>query len=243
MKCYNCGAQIQEASLICPYCGAEQEELAKKEQQEILDDYQRKTEDLKHIPGRVVNKTSRYLVTGAAGLFLLFVLGVLISWLVSGWTAESALDRQNKQLEQLEEYYMAGDYETMASVLEDTDVRGATFRKYELVAGFYDSMEWRIEAIKNERDFIEDLGLEAEDVAETLAYSIEELVQMKELEDNGFAYGEETGILFIRTCYMDVLQTYMLLTEEEILEAVSQYEDSTSCVELAEKALERIKQE
>ena len=46
MICKNCGAKIGQDILLCPYCGTENSDVAKKEQQDYINDYEKKKQEL-----------------------------------------------------------------------------------------------------------------------------------------------------------------------------------------------------
>lgn len=243
MNCYNCGARISGEELLCPYCGAENETVAKKQQQEIIDDFKQRTEELQQAPEKVVKKTSKFLMIGAVGVLIIFIVGALIGWMVSGITAENALDKQKRQVAELESYYKNGDYEEMSFSLAEMDEYGATYEKYYRVALLYDGMLWKIESIQSEAEFIKEIDLDADSVAQTLSYAFEDLEDIKAIETEEFPYGEKEGVLYVKNTYIEALKTYMLLTEAEIEDAMNQADKEESYLELANKAIKRIRSE
>lgn len=243
MICDNCGAEISESDLLCPYCGAENEKLAQKQQEDVLEEYQQKTKDLQHMPKKVINKTSKYILIGAAALIILFLIGLLISWLISGHVAENSLDKQSEQLDKLEAYYDEGNYTEMYKYLDKIHEYGVTYEKYRRIGMLYDNMQWRIEAIEEKQEFIRDLDLEVSDVATTMGYVLEPMVEIKTWAEDGFRYGEEEAALDALEQYKTALRKYMLLTDEEINNAVAQYQQTGNCDEYAQISISRIKNE
>lgn len=242
MICKSCGADIDDKELLCPYCGTENENVAKEEQEDYIESFERKKKDLVNIPKQRVNKTTKYVLLGVTGLFGLFLVGMLVSWIVAGIMPDHSLDKQKKQLAKLETYYDNGEYIEMYEYLEKIDEYGGAYEKYYRIGNACDNMDWRLEALKNEQEFIKKLDLKTEDVATTLSYTIEELVKVRSWEMAEYSYDEEQGATYIRKQYMNALKQYMLLTDEEIEAAVEQYTDSEDLTELAKLAIQRNKE-
>jgi len=242
MICKSCGADIDNKALVCPYCGTENEKVAKDQQEDYIESFEKKKKDLVNIPKQRVKKTTKYIWIGVAGLFVLFLVGMLISWIVAGTVSDRSLQKQKDQLAKLETYYNNGEYIEMYAYLEKIEEYGGTYEKYYRIGNACDNMDWRVEALKTEQDYIKKLDLKPEDVATTLSYSIEELVKVRSWELEDYPYNEEAGAQYIREQYTSALKKYMLLTDEEISAAVEQYDGSESLKELAKKAMERIKE-
>ena len=250
--CSNCGAVLEENIQVCPYCGYENEELAQAEQDEALEIYEEMTKDLGIRHHKVVKRSSRYVLIVGICIFMLFVLGVLLAWGVSSCQGDNSLETQRKELAKLEDYYASRDYGAMTAYMNKLGYRGNSYEKYKRVADRYDNMDWRIEAIISESEFISKIDLETEDVARAMSYAFEEMVQIKIMEEEGFIYGEEAGLIYIWERYVDAFKTYMHLTDDEINATVAKGmeaylgedydgDDVTPYEEAADIAIDRIK--
>ena len=240
MKCTNCGADIENSELICQYCGHENEKVARREHEKVLNEYKKKTSELKNMPDKIVNRTSRYILIAVGWIFVLFVAGLLISLVVSKFVNDNSLEIQNKHLERLEEYYDGHEYEKMFEYLDKKDLHGATYEKYWRIAEFDRFMDWRIEALQEKVKYIGLIEVSVSEVAECMGYSFDELARIDEMEKAGFIYGEGEAALEIKAEYVAALMEYMLLTEEEIELGIKEYGNEEVHYELAGKAIERI---
>ncbi|MBQ9765281.1 MAG: zinc ribbon domain-containing protein [Lachnospiraceae bacterium] len=246
MNCINCGAKLEKTEINCPYCGAENEQAAKKEHDKVLREYKHKTKELSKLPDKVVNKVSGHMLKIAIGLVCLMVVGCIISFAISKSKKDNSLDVQAKHLARLEEYYNADKYEEMYEYLSDKGLYAATYQKYWRIAPIGRDMEWRLEAIRSENEFVKllsepPLDVKPDDVMGTMNYIFSELSNLNNMKIEGFPYGEGDKALEIMAIYQDALAKYMLLTEEEIEEGTLGYGNDEIILELATKAVERIR--
>lgn len=243
MICNNCGAEISGKELLCPYCGAENADVAKKEQQDYIREYNRKKRALKKVPDKVVKKTTKVLVYGAGIVLGVIVLAFLVIMAFSNIMRGDMLAKQEKEINKLEEYYDAGDYSAMSEYLDKIDKRGGSYEKYCRVADLYNGMDWRIESLKSNSEFVVNIDLDATLVERDLEWCIEILYEIHEMEELGFPYGEKTGALFVREQYVSALKEYALLTDEEIQSAMFMYnEEENDYLELAEISIQRMEE-
>lgn len=245
MICKNCGAQIDEIDLLCPYCGTENEKLAKKLHEKDLQLYKFKMEDLAYEPKRKLKKTTRYLLTGATALVGIFLVFLIISWMSSSYAAKHSLDKQENRLKKLEVYYEDGKYAKMYEYLEDIGEYGATYEKYYRIGLMNDQMGWRIEAVESQSEYAKEAVVEVtvDDVAVAMGYVIEELVEIKQWEAEAYIYNEQEGAEYLEKQFRDVLREEMLLKDDEIDYAVIQYEETGVCMDAAQLALARIREQ
>lgn len=243
MVCKNCSAQIDKTKLICPYCGSENFDMAKKEQDDYVKEFRRKKRKLKLIPEKFVNKTSKILLYLAAGIFVCILLAIWGVTVFSKATKGDILEKQEKELAKLEEYYAAGEYNNMCDYLENIRSRGGKYEKYKRISDLYRHMEWKIEALQLNPDFAKTIDLSASDVAEDIERCICELSKIREMEEDNFPYGEGEGAIYIKNEYMSALKKYAFLTKEEIENAIAIYDDEgTDYSSLAEVSIQRMEE-
>lgn len=243
MICKNCGAKISEDVLLCPYCGTENQAVAQKEQQEYIDGYKKRKRMLKKVPEKVVKKTTKGLVYGAGVTLGIVILLLIVVMAFSKITTGDALAKQEKEIDKLEAYYVVGDYEAMSGYLETIDKRGGSYEKYNRVSGVYSAMDWHVEMLKDDMEYVKKIDLDAMSVESHIEWCIEPLAEIYEWEEMDFPYGEKDGALYVRKQYMNAFKNYMLLTEEEIHSAVLMYADGErDYMELAEIAIQRMEE-
>lgn len=243
MICKNCSAKIREDVLLCPYCGTENPLVAQKEQQDYIDDYKTRKRKLKKVPEKVVRKTTKGLVYGAGITLGAIILLLIVVMAFSKITTGDALAKQEKELAKLEEYYAAGNYEDMSNYLEKIDRRGGSYEKYTRVSGVYSTMDWHVEMLQDDAEYVKKIDLDAMSVENHIEWCIGPLAEIYEWEEMEFPYGEKTGALYVREQYMNAFKEYMLLREEEIESSILMYLDGErDYMELAEIAIQRMEE-
>lgn len=243
MICKNCGAKISDTTLLCPFCDTENEKVAKKQQEDYVNYYEQKKEDLKKTPERVVKNTAKILIYGAAGLLIAFILNFIVLYAFSKVTDADLLAKQQEEIEILENYYQAGDYDNMCKYLDLFKKNGGSYEKYIRVAELYEGMDWRIELLRENYEAIGEKELNAVYVESDFECCIKVLDEIAEIEEYDFPYNEQAGVLYVKDVYITALKQYMFLTDEEIESAVSIYnEDENDYMELAEIAILRMEE-
>ena len=243
MVCKECGAQFDENELLCPYCGAENFQVAKEQQDEYVKNYKRKKKEIKRMPEKLVKKTTKSMFYLAGGLFIGVILLLIVVTAFSKIVSSDMLARQEKELANLESYYVQGDYETMCNYLEKIDKRGGSYEKYNRIYDLYRNMDWKIQAVKDNLEYAKAIELDATYVAADLERCLEELKTISEMETLQFPYGEKEGALYVKAQYMDALKNYAFLTEAEIESAISVYkQEGHDYLELAEIAIQRMEE-
>ena len=243
MICKNCSAKISDDVLLCPYCGTENQKVAQKEQQDYIDGYESKKRKLKKVPEKVVRKTTKGLVYGAGITLGIIILALIVVTAFSKITTGDALAKQEKELAKLEAYYVDADYEAMSNYLEKIDKRGGSYEKYNRISGVYSAMDWHVEMLKDDTEYVQKIDLDAMSVESHIEWCIEPLAEIYEWEEMDFPYGEKDGALYVRKQYMNAFKDYMLLTDEEIESAILMYLDGErDYMELAEIAIQRMEE-
>lgn len=243
MVCKECGAKFDENELLCPYCGAENFQVAKEQQDQYVKDYKRKKKELKRMPEKIVKKTTKTMFYLAGGLFVGVILLLIVVTAFSKIVSSDMLARQEKEIAKLEGYYSKGDYEAMCDYLEEIDKRGGSYEKYNRIYDLYENMDWKIEAVKENLEYAKTIEPDASYVAADLERCLAELAKIAEMESLHFPYGEKEGALFVKAQYMSALTDYALLTETEIESAVSVYkQEGNDYLELAEIAIQRMEE-
>ncbi len=245
MICKNCGAKIDDEILLCPFCQTENETVARKEQEDYINGIYEKKKNLKNVPQKVANKVTKYLLYGVAGILVVAFLVVMVVSAFSKVTQSSNLAVQDKELEKLEGYYQAGEYEKMGEYLDKINKRGGSYEKYIRIAELYESMEWHLECMQLDMQFTKSSGYvgDSEQIETELLWYLEALSTIAQMEELDFPYGEEEGALYIKERYVNGMMNYLLLSEAEIENAVITYgEGNRDYMELSEIVIERLEE-
>lgn len=244
MICNNCGAYLEDDKLVCPYCNTENEKKAKEEQDEYIKHIKNKQKRLKETPQIFLKNTTKILLYAGLSLLAVGILIMIVVFAFSKITAGDLLEKQEKEIAYLEELYVAGDYDAMCNYFRKVRKNGGSYEKYNRVFEVYSSMDFHIEVLKDTKDFAGKIELDTKEVEQDIERCIRELAAIREMEEFDFPYGEKDGVLYVREKYMEALQTYMLLTKEEIENAVLIYDnEENDYMELAEVAISRMEEE
>lgn len=245
MVCKSCGAVIEDELLLCPYCGTENEREAKKQQDEYIESVEQKIEEVKEMPKQVAKKANTMVTKLVIILIGVAAVVLVAAFVISKWIGATALDRQQKKIDQLEAYYQAGQYQELCDYLSEINEYGASFEKYRRVDEMYDASVWDIELLVNMCDIVSKYpdSKVYDDYDKNLNDVIRGLKKIEEMEQEGFPYGEGEAMLYVREEYWKALRETLLLTDEEIKAALEKYEDAnTTYPELKKVTLERIQE-
>lgn len=241
MICKNCGAEIDEKLLLCPYCNSENEKVAQKEQNEYIEDYKNKIKELESVPDRMIKKSSKAMLLVAGISLIVFLMCIIIGYGASKCVGDDSIEKRDKHIDKLEKYYDDGDYEKIGDYLDSKNLYGTFYEKYRRTYDLYDGMDWKIESIEREVEFIEKYDADVSNVATSIGYVMGELEKIRKIEEEGFIYEEEDAILYIKSRYFEILKEKMMITEQEIEAGIDEYIETKNCEKLAEIVIERIK--
>lgn len=243
MYCPNCGAKIEDVR--CPYCGYEDEnEAAKRHEAELADIYKRADELVKK-PEKAVKKASSALVRICIAIVILFIAGIAVATVYSKFAPELEYNKQQAELETLEEVYQSGDYAELPKLLADIDgAYQAVYGKYRVVGNIYYDLEMY------ERDCCSTIEFVAgyPDGYDLLDYEFEGffsiLYECGELRNAGFVYGEGAAIEKAETKVTELLRDLLCLSDEEISDGMEIFmSDSKDYGAMSKTAAERLAKE
>ena len=155
MICKNCGGEYADNDIKCPYCGSENKIAAGRKKKEILHSYdveaakiRKQAEDF---PEKTANRWTQNLLRIVG---ILAAIGVLITVIAIIWANFSTgLERRNEQrhIKKLEELYQAENYEEMDEYMDDKELWGREYDKYDQLTSVYQDysrMEEHIRALE-----------------------------------------------------------------------------------------------
>lgn len=248
MTCSSCGSEYDERLAQCPYCGSENEVFAKKEQRDYIVSYEKKIDELGRIPEQMAKRAGNKVMKIAAVLVAAFLVLAGIVWQTTRLRAVRALEKQQEQLERLEEYYQAGDYDAMGEYLDEVNGYGSSYRKYEQIEQIYspyenirESAELHKKQMKQYSPHTMREDLAADSFIWDLKDCFRQLKKIYMIETEDFPYGNEEKMYDIKEKYVEILKTELLLTTEEIDEGTVRYEDiDTDYTDLAMVVVQRL---
>lgn len=245
MICKNCGGEFSESQLICPYCGSENEVLARKQQQDYIKYYQHKTERLgeEALQEQLHKNTRRIAKSAVLAVCLFFVLLAAI-WAISAARASTGLGKYEKQLARLEELYQNGEYRKMGDYLDETGQYGGRFEKYEQVQDLFWFYEFIPDCAAHDLETAEKYGVSADYIVYDLDQIFRELRKIEEIEKEGFPYHNDKALLEFKEKYLSLLRETFLLEPQDIAEGMELYTsgdtEDPDCSRLSVIAAERM---
>lgn len=247
MICKNCGAEIDDTLLLCPYCNTENETVAAEEHRDEVNTILDQAEELKTRPERIANKVDhklgRMACYGVAG----FVVLLLAVFIVSRIIGDPSIKKMEKKIAKLESFYAAGDYAGMSECLDGMeDSFGEQFKKYRNVQKIYRWMGNQAnsyEIIKEYREKKAQGTSQTDITRRALGTGRDLLHEIEQAEAAGFRYGESEAMLYFREEIYRMMKEATDITEEEIdryfKELPEEEEGWPDLTELAESLMAR----
>lgn len=247
ITCRNCGAQYDEKEKVCPYCGAENVDVSIQEQNDYLQDMKRKKERLNTVvPQEKARRAEKKVHRTALVLAVFFVIFVLLA---AGYSIVRMRQRRYEQQEALrvlEEYYINNDYKGMYEYYwSHDDLYSATYDKYYKLSEIYNYYSSGTTYLEEDLSFAKRSKENQVDWSENVGYDLyclfRALYLLEELKNNGYVYNEEAGAEFLKQQILPVLKQTCMLSDDEIQQAVQEYEGSeTNYSNLAKEVIRRV---
>lgn len=229
MYCKNCGAEYKDELAECPYCGAENYKKSVEEHQKVLDDYQQKTKQMHVSRQQVTQKEVKFVGIAIAVIILVVIVWAFLAGKMQAAESEREYKEKIKTQQELEELYQAGEYPELYQMWSDGRYNRYedAYQKYWRVAELADGYESRLDLAEAEIELaISAAELGAEDGASNLnqiEYYIRFLCVCDWYATEDYPYGEEVGVLYYEDKVKTLLREKYLLTEEEIIQGMSDY--------------------
>ena len=217
-ECENCGAEIGAEVSLCPYCGAENTLLARREEAAHLRGRRlRRDETYDEIERRetVAEHGKRHLtfvlLIAFAALLVLTVLFFFVRYLKTKQAPGAAEDRAK----QLEAMYQAGAYEHLYESLQEAgDLYDSRYQKYDRVARMWKDVS---SAVQDMNSYFP-VSKYMEDSFYNRIYRkmFDPLQQLKQWEADGYLFGEEAAAETFEHTLRETIREKALLTDAEI---------------------------
>ena len=242
MICSNCGAQLPEETELCPYCGAANDNIIERKQEDAIKHYNDEANKIVSAPERMVKETRLFLWKAAAAVSLVFIVLLIICSVFFGIQKKIKAQKARMHEVKLEECYEAGDYDKLYDLCYHSDIHSYSYEKYNIVARIYSGMKYYMDC----DDIIEDVKVNTDRYYFMSSY-IEALIntvaECDKCEEKGYVYEEEKGIVQIRQMASNILISKFMLTEKEIEDASEKIrkEKDVDYEEIARLSAERLK--
>lgn len=220
MICPGCGADMGAAER-CPYCGVENEAIAKRRHVKEVSGIYAKIAALFRLPVQQTRKIVKGLLLGGVILVCLTSLVIVGSMIYSNIRAKADYHNQADNISKLESLYQAGDYEAMNTVLQGIDsISTSVYEKYSVIGNLHRDLSHT----RNHLSSVVSGPYRPGHFNQTLRSLSAILVRCNELEAAGWIYGEEAPVTDFRQQVDALMKDKLKMTQEEIAIAVDRYD-------------------
>lgn len=241
MLCKSCGDELVDNELRCRSCGAENESFVEVEQKRILDELS--DEGLQHTRENIRQFKQSTLVIRLFILFLtLCTIGFAVYFYVTLSNTNSTKVDATAVLQDLESFYVAGDYVAMNDLLDNLpDKHRSVFDKYTSVGYLYSLLDIYTEGSPSTKSIITKHPDRVDVLEDRLNSLFIFLNKCQEHRAAGFVFDEEEEILSFEEQVTGILADTFLLTEEEIQQGMLiSREADPDYSEICNKSIERL---
>lgn len=220
IRCQNCGAEYETSLRQCPYCHATNEAIVEREHAQALEQIDRETRNLVHLPGQLVNrfsgKAAKGLALTVAAILVMGLAGVAIRAVQTYVLQQTEPERQEKHFAALDQLVEVRDYEGIWDYLSDHDLYGGTYQEY----GDLYFASYALYYVDEFHECIERGGV----WESTLGWTVSEVSQGildidAYLERTVYVHGVDAVLEEIRADLHRLLTAELGLTEEELQQA------------------------
>ncbi len=228
--CQNCGAEYEASLRQCPYCHATNEAVVEREHAQALEQIDRETKNLVHLPRQLVNRFSsraaKVLAILVAAMLVAGLAGVAVRAVYTHIAQQTEPQRQEKHVAALDQLVEKRDYEGIWEYLSDHDLYGGTYQEY----GDLYFASYALYYVEEFHEYMERGGI----WESTLGWTVSEVSQGildidGYLDGTVYIHGVDVVLQEIRAQLMTLLTENLGMTKEELEQAW------TLCEELAEE--------
>lgn len=130
MNCRSCGAAYDDKLSACPYCNAENVDMAEKNEREQIKNMYNHAGRIASESTRRTNRTSLCIAVVAAVILCVAVIVMVVLIATGNWRAQKNRDALKQRIDVLEQLYISGDYEALEKHLDKYDYNSA-YGKYD----------------------------------------------------------------------------------------------------------------
>lgn len=244
MFCKNCGAEYEDFLPKCPYCDTENVEVSYRKQRDYVNNYKKKGNFFAMLPNLLVHQAGGMMKKIALIAGFVFLLVLVIGFVGSYLYSATAVGRMDRQIEKLEEYYVAQDYEGLREYYYSLDsTYGGSYEKYDRVIDIHWRLHNRLADFENWHNSHYLEHYTAEEMEREYASLVALVHDIRELEAEGYLYGEGEAIESFKAELELAMEKSVPISEEELEMAVARFEEDWNCsfLEEAKVLLERLK--
>ncbi len=137
ITCDNCGAQYSISEPKCPYCECENKIESARRFNEKLNNKRKEIHRISRWPDNVVRHVTKTLAICVAVTVVLVTIIIIISMKMSAGSQSQTYDTKEKELNELESMYDAGDYSAITGKVRSERLYSGVFAKYSQISDVY----------------------------------------------------------------------------------------------------------
>lgn len=248
--CSNCGAEYQAGFDKCPYCGMSDSEAVQKKHKGQVKQLKSQRDYIKKLPDIIPKKSTRYVLIGGGIILVVFLVVLLIVFVGKKIMVNHEADKQQKNIEIMEEYLAAGDYAGLEEFYKDVDYAYAVYDKYREVTDIY----WQYDFMMMSLDMVRDFGgkVDKEKVLDDIVEAMPELRELCEAADEACndrsLMNNEQYIEDIKNLGIEDFKKYLMVDETIVEQVISEPESENGempalYTELAEQIYDNLEKE
>lgn len=154
MNCKNCGAQFDEKTGICPYCGGEDKAAAGEKHKKRIKQIISKRKEIQNIPNAIPRRVSKGLWKVLAVVAIIFVIAVVIIGISSAGREKDQYEKEQAEKNQLETLLVQKKYDELTEYLDGLEST-YYYGKYTEVGTLYSDYISMKNSIENYRDDVD----------------------------------------------------------------------------------------
>ena len=217
MLCKNCGAELEDDVLECPFCLSENSELSdkiyEKEVGKVIGRIQNVKEETKEEGRKISKKSGKVFVVSVIVLIGIIIISYTVSEIFSAFQKNAEKKAEERFLKEIDVLYQNGDYEGLSEYYYDKNIFSFKADKYYEVI-----LAWRDMAyIREYKNRVETGDYVFPIVVYAILEDYNELSELTEEKTSDNAVrGNENIFLDFRTESETFLSEILGMTEQEI---------------------------
>ncbi|MCR5655379.1 MAG: zinc ribbon domain-containing protein [Lachnospiraceae bacterium] len=252
--CENCGAEIPEGSVVCPFCGAESMVLAAEEQESIIEGFREGIKDLERqdqehrVKAEEIAEKGNKVISRVGMLAVILIPCIVIIALVTVYVGSKySFFARDKKMAKLEEYYAARDYESMDKYIDKHIHKDyVSYQVYSDLASLGVMQEYYVSLPDDCLRYYDECDREVlkEYVASDIYYMFCHLAKIEADRKEDVRYGKDEAFAELSKEMRDALKDKLYFTDEDIdAKLAEEFSGEADFTDYAELALSRLDKE
>ena len=224
--CSNCGAEYQNGFDKCPYCRMSDSEAVQKKHKGQVKQLKSQRDYIKKLPEIIPKKSTRYLVIGGGIALAVFLVVLLFVFVGKKIMVNQEAGKQQKNIEIMEEYLVAGDYAGLDEFYNDVPYTYTVYDKYREVTDFYSQYDFLLMSLTMVCDFGGKVDKEQtlDDIAEAMMELRELCITADKACDDRSLMSNEQYIEEIKNMGITDFKEYLLVDDAVVEQVISEPE-------------------